>query len=309
MVRYTLRQLTYFRAVADQGGIAQAARILNISQPSISQALAKLEDVTGLTLFERHHARGLELTLQGRSFLKHAVDLEENAKRLESEARALAMESIGEIRFGAFWTLSPFFAAGMIKHFKVTEPGVSFIQSELALAEIANRLNRGGIDVALTYDRGADLTGLTTVVLAEVKPKIILAADHPLATQGPITLKDLSDEPYVMLDGPGSWTYFEELWAECGVKPRIAYTSGSLESVRSAVAAGFGYTLLVARPPSAMTYDGGRVVAIDLADAVRPLKIVMACRPSTDHGLLRRFIDSARDYITGLQGQDHFVAE
>ena len=48
MVRYTLRQCTYFRAVAESGGIAQAARALNISQPSVAQALEKLEDVTRL---------------------------------------------------------------------------------------------------------------------------------------------------------------------------------------------------------------------------------------------------------------------
>ena len=51
MVRFTLRQCAYFRAIAEHGGIAQAARALNMSQPSIAQALEKLEEITNLTLF------------------------------------------------------------------------------------------------------------------------------------------------------------------------------------------------------------------------------------------------------------------
>ncbi len=89
MVRYTLRQCTYFRAVAEQGGIAQASRALNISQPSIAQALDKLEDILGIVLFERHHARGLTLTLQGRLFLQHAVALEEQAEQVARQASAI----------------------------------------------------------------------------------------------------------------------------------------------------------------------------------------------------------------------------
>ena len=299
MVKYTLRQLTYFRAVAEQGGIAQAARALNISQPSISQALNKLEDVTGLTLFDRHHARGLDLTIQGREFLKRAIDLEDNARILEAEARALSMASVGEVRFGAFWTLAPFFAAGMIKAFTAENPGVTVTQSEMALTEIADRLADGRIDIGLTYDRGADLGAFTCIELAVMRPKIVLAADHPLARRKSIRAAELADMPYVMLDGPGSRAYFEGLLKQCGLDPEIAYVSRSLESVRSAVAAGFGFTMLVVRPPSRMTYDGGRVATVELQDPVPPLRVVLACRPTADHGLLRRFIDTGKAFVEG----------
>ena len=69
-----------FPGRAEQGGIAQAARALNISQPSVAQAIDKLETVTGLVLFERHHARGLTLTMQGRLFLEHVTLLDAQAE-------------------------------------------------------------------------------------------------------------------------------------------------------------------------------------------------------------------------------------
>ncbi len=73
MVRFTLKQCAYFLAVADQGGIAQAARALNISQPAVAQALDKLEALCDLRLFVRHHARGTELTPRAAPFTVQLV--------------------------------------------------------------------------------------------------------------------------------------------------------------------------------------------------------------------------------------------
>ncbi|MDK8875003.1 LysR family transcriptional regulator [Paracoccus sp. SSJ] len=298
MVRFTLRQCAYFRAVAEHGGIAQAARALNISQPSVAQALEKLEDVTRLVLFERHHARGLTLTLQGRLFLEHVNRLEEQAGQVEREAAALAAETAGEIRLGVFRTLSPFYAAGLIRSFGEAVPGVIVRQREMALANLADALRDGSIDLALTYDRGSDPQGLAFVQLAALRPMVVLAADHPLAGRDSIDLADLADEPYVMLEGPGSRSYFEELLAESGISPPVSYVSTSLEAVRSAVAAGFGFTLLVMRPPSSMTYDGGKVRTLLITNDLRPLRIVLASRDGAHRGLVaRRFTQHAIGYF------------
>ena len=68
MVKFTIKQCAYFVAVAEQGGIAQASRVLNISQPAVAQAIDKLEALFDFRLFDRHHARGTEMTPQGRAF-------------------------------------------------------------------------------------------------------------------------------------------------------------------------------------------------------------------------------------------------
>ena len=61
MVRFSLRQLAFLSEAARCGGIAPAARNLNISPAAVSSALDKLEAVTGLTLFDRFPARGMRL--------------------------------------------------------------------------------------------------------------------------------------------------------------------------------------------------------------------------------------------------------
>lgn len=301
MVRFTLRQCAYFRAIAESGGIAQAARALNISQPSVSQAIDKLENVTGLVLFDRHHARGLTLTLQGRIFLKHVIGLERQAEQVEKEASMLAAETAGEIRLGVFWTLSPFYAAGLIRSFGEKAPSVQIRQQEMSLESLANGVRDGTIDFALTYDRGVAASGLTLLELAVLRPMAVVAADHPLAGRKSVALSELANEPYVMFDGPGSRSYFDELLAENGLAPWISYISTSLEAVRSAVAAGFGYTLLVMRPPSPSTYEGREVRTLFIEDDVRSLRVVLASREGTHEGLIaRRFADHAIQHFATL---------
>ncbi len=305
MVRFTLRQCAYFRAIAETGGIAQAARMLHISQPSVAHALDKLEDVTGLTLFDRHHARGLTLTLQGRMFLEHVILLEKQAVQVEHEAAMLAAEASGEIRLGVFWTLSPFYTASLIRSFHDLVPKVQIRQREMSLESLARGVRDGTIDFALTYDRGADTTGLTLLELAVLRPMVVIAADHPLSGRSSVALSELAQEPYVMFDGPGSRSYFEGLLAENGLAPRIAYVSTSLEAVRSAVGAGFGFTLLNVRLPSTTTYEGYEVRTLPIEDNVRSLRVVLASRGVAHRGLIaRRFADHAIAYFAGqLQPQ------
>ena len=65
MIHFSLRQIEYFDAAARCGGAAAAAKALQVSQPSISKAIAELESLWGEQLFVRLHARGLELTAAG----------------------------------------------------------------------------------------------------------------------------------------------------------------------------------------------------------------------------------------------------
>lgn len=309
MVRYTLRQCAYFRAVAEHGGIAQAARVLNASQPSLAQALDKLEELTGLRLFDRYHARGLCLTLQGRAFLKHVIALEDQAEQVAREAAALSAEVSGEIRLGCFYTLAPFYVAGLIRTHLQAFPGVRIIPHEMELTKLAEGARDGSLDMSLTYDLGADLDGLALTRLAFVAPVVLLSADHKKAAKRAIWLKELADEPYVMFDLPGSRGFYERLLARHRIAPPIAYTSTSLEAVRSAVGNGFGFTLAAMRPSHPESYDGNRLVALPIRDKIQPLQIVLAHREAQRKSLLAsRFLNHAISFFGGRPGPDSSAA-
>lgn len=275
MVNLTLKQCTYVLAVAEQGGIAQAARVLNISQPAVAQALDKLEDLYGLRLFLRHHARGTELTPQGRAFCCSARALLRQADQTERDAQAIAADLAGTLRFGCFHTLAPFYLARLVTAYREQSPDVEIDAGELRQDEILAGLAEADLDLALTYDLSLKDQLFERQVLARLKPFILLSAAHPKATRGAIPLAEMAEEPFVMFEGPSSGAYFDGLLAAHGIAPPVAFRSGSMESVRCAVARGIGFSLSVMRPGHPETYDGGRVASVPIADDPAPLAVVL----------------------------------
>ena len=299
MVQLTLRQCAYFLAVADQGGIAQAARALNISQPAVAQALDKLEALYGFKLFLRHHARGTELTLQGRAFYGTAQALLRQAARSEEAARAIAAAQAGTIRFACFHTLAPFYLARIAMAHRSRRPGVELQSSELLQDEILSGIDDGSLDLALTYDMGLEGRDLVRSTLADLSPLVLLSAAHPLAKRESLSLTELAEEPFVLFDGPVSGDYFAVFLAEQGIAPPVVHAAGSMESVRCAVASGLGFSLSVMRPKPLLSYDGGELVYIPIAETSgRPattLKVVLIRKSSPlSSGLLEDFAEICR---------------
>ncbi|MCP5081160.1 MAG: LysR family transcriptional regulator [Alphaproteobacteria bacterium] len=294
MVRFTLKQCTYFLAVVEHGGIAQAARSLNISQPAVSQALDKLEETYGFRLLHRHHARGTDLTPEGRSFAAYCQDLLENATSVEDKANAIAAQLAGTIRFGCFHTIAPFHLAQIVKSYRAQCPQVDIVASELMQDEIIAKLESDTLDVALTYDMGLDNTLLEWVEVSRLAPVVILASHHPLADRSSISLKELGDEPFVMFEGASSRDYFQSVLTEHGVDPPIAFRSSSMESVRCAVANDLGFSLSVMKPRHVATYDGGSVASLPIKEKSEPISLVLASKKQrTDSALIDNFVKFA----------------
>lgn len=301
MVRFTLRQCAYFVAVAEHGGIAQAARAQNISQPAVAQAIDKLEQLTGLRLFERRHARGTELTAQGVAFYASAQALLRQAEHAERDAAAIAADLSGEIRLACFHTIAPFCIARLVQGYRALYPDVAITASETRQDELVSGLERRTIDVAITYDRGLDPSALDWQVLAALKPQVIVSAEHRFADRRSLRLRELAGEPFVLFDGPMSRDYFLGLLSDLDAEPPIAFTSRSMESVRCAVGNGLGFSLMVMHPRSERSYDGTRVVAIPLGDRVDPIRVVLARkRGQAPTKLVGNFTEHCLSHFAGL---------
>ncbi len=306
MVRFTLKQCTYFLAVVEHGGIAQAARALNISQPAISQALDKLENLYGLTLLKRYHAKGAELTAEGRAFVTLAADLVENAERVETKSKAIAAGQAGKVRFGCFHTIAPFFLAGLIRRSAEIHPGLEIEPFELFQDEIVSGLMRGALDAAVTYHMGLDEHELDWEPVAALTPHVLLSSGHRLASRRAMPLSKLASEPFVFFDGPASRDYFQDVLTGQGLDPPVAYMARSMESVRSAVASGLGFSLSVMKPKHGRTYDGRSVVSVAITDKIEPIEIVLAyARGNRPEGALRNLAGLCAVQIeTAIDGAD-----
>ncbi len=152
----SLRQLRYVVAAADCGHVTDAAKRLNVSQPSVSSAIAEVEAEIGVPLFIRHHARGVTLTPVGekvvneaRLLLKHAQDFAQNAVGLGDALK-------GEIAVGCFLTLAIRFLPGLLAGFAQRFPGITVALQEGDQEELISSLLSGRTELALAYSlRGA----------------------------------------------------------------------------------------------------------------------------------------------------------
>ena len=296
---FTLIQLRYFAAAAERGSMTAAARDLVVSQSAISTAVSQLEKELGVQLFLRHHARGLTLTAAGtdflrelRSFLSHAADLEETAR---SAGTAL----VGDLSVGWFTTLAPFQLPRLVAAYEQEHPQVrvSVVEEEHAHLKQALRDGRCELSVMYGYDLDEDLDH---VVVGAATPYAIVSAKHRLARRKRISLRELADEPMILLDMPHTADYFTSMLEALGVQPTVRFRSPAYETVRALVAHGHGFAVLNQRPVHDTTYDGARVIPLQLTDDLAALDVVVAwVRGTRMTRRARAFVRLAKSELSG----------
>jgi DNA-binding transcriptional LysR family regulator len=223
-LRFTLRQLEYLVAVGETGSIVAAADRVNVSSPSISAAIAQLEQAFGLPLFVRRHAQGLSLTQGGRQFVAEARAVLAAAGRLNDLANAITGQVRGPLSVGCLVTFAQVVLPGLRRSFTERYPEIDFRQSEHHQAEIFEGLRQARLDLALTYDLDIP-ADLRFEPLLELPPYALFPAGHPLAARDRVTPADLAPLPMVLLDLPFSTDYFIEVFRPLGVKPNAPATS------------------------------------------------------------------------------------
>ena len=268
MAAYTLRQLKYFLTTVECGSVAEASRKLYIAQPSISTAIKGLEESFGVQLFIRHHAQGVSLTPSGTRFYRKAQELLRMSKEFEQNALADNDVVAGQIDIGCFETVAPLYLPRLIAGFRSQYPGVEIRIHDGEQQELVQGLTGGRFDLAIFYEHDLDTTITTEPLMPAQRPYALLPAGHRFAQQSSVSLRDLASEPLVLLDVLPSRTYFVSVFEELGLTPNIAFSSPSIEMVRGMVGQNFGFSILVTRPQSGVTYDGCSVVCVDIVEDV-----------------------------------------
>lgn len=296
-LRYSLRQLRYFVVTAEVLSFTAAARLLHISQPSISTAIAELEDSFGVQLFIRHHASGLSMTQAGREMLGKTRDLLKNAEELQSVARGMDSGVSGSIAFGCLASLAPPLLPGLISQFVSAHTGIAFRTLEAHQADLFAGLHDGSLDLALTYS--IDLTDeIEFRPLLSLPPYVILPKQHHLAQHRAIALASLLGEPYVMLDLPHSREYFASLFDAVGERPVPAFKSSQPEVVRGMVANGLGYSILNFPLKSTQTVDGADFVVKRFKDDMAAVTLGIAqSRNMKPRNVVQRFAAFCEEQI------------
>lgn len=274
---FTLRQLAYLVAAADDGTIAGAAATLRISPSAMSDAISELETVMGERLCIRRRAHGLTLTPPGERLLVHARKILAESEELGRVVGGNGRLS-GPIVVGCYPTLAPTVFPPLLQDFGRLHPDIELSIREATQDRLTEDLASGRIDVAVVYDM---LVPVHTqrARLYELRAHALLPADHRLAGAPEVRLEQLVADDLVLLDAPPSSEHTLSLFAEQGLQPRVRHRTTSYEVVRALVARGLGYGILVTRVANPNSTEGRPLVTKQIAPGVRPVAVDMIWAP------------------------------
>ncbi len=245
-----LHQLRYFVAVARTRNFSRAAERCRVAQPSLSQQIIKLEEELGERLFERTK-RTVALTPAGEIFRAHAERVLDEVELAGESVREVSGMLRGRVVLGALPTVAPYYLPSRLRTFSEAFPGIEVVVHEDTTDALVRAAMGKEIDLAL-LSLPVERAGLATEEFFEEPLLVAMPAGHRLATRRALTLDDLAEEPFILMQEghclAGQALQFCRL---NGFAPRVSFRSAQIETVLAFVAEGWGVSIVpeMARKP------------------------------------------------------------
>ena len=275
---FTIRQLQFFVAVAEQGTVSGAAKAMLISQSSVTEAVKSLEADLGVELFLRR-SRSLEITHVGHQFLRHAKKILADVSDARSVFETNPEAARGKLSLGVTSLVAGYVLSDILSRFRRAFPSVDVTAIEDNGEYLEHLLIGGEIDVAVLVTSSLHNRSALQVETLEVSAyRLWLPLGHKLTSKEAITLDDVAAEPLIILSVDEIEESTSDLMSSLGARPNVAFRTRSVEAVRSLVATGAGVALLpnlVYRPWS---LEGDRIEIRDVSGDLPAVQVGLAWR-------------------------------
>lgn len=239
-----LNELRKLKAVAEHGTISKAARALHISQPSLTQAIQRLESRLDTTLLFRS-TRGATLTEAGKLLLEGADRVFSILDETEANIRALDEDQVGNFSVGCHESLGAYFLPDFMTEFLVEAPGIKLSLRNSTSASVRDMVIDRTIDFGLVVNPESH-PDLVLVELFEDAVEILTTRD-----EGPLTLSEaklrVRSGPLIFANRVGQCQEIVDKLDKLGCLPDRRLECGDLEMVKSLGRAGVGVALLPRR--------------------------------------------------------------
>ena len=274
----TIKQLRHFVATASTGQVSRAAERCFISQPSLTTSLKNLESTLKVQLFTRH-ADGLRLTVHGENFLRHAEHVLTTLEAAVEETQHSVSSVAGQVRIAITDTVSEYLLPTIIANMRRQLPLIEFDLVERNRLEIEEGLHSGEHELAVVLVSNlSSAPDIRREPLLKSPRKLWTSLDNPVGNSRTVSLKEIAELPFVLLDMDEHVETVDRYWSAHGLKPTVVFRTKSIEAVRSLVAQNLGVTILsdlVFRPWS---HDGGRIRRTLVSDTVPSMDLGLAYR-------------------------------
>ena len=290
-----LRQLRFLVRTVESASISQAARALNIAQPSLSQRIKDLEAELGVALLERA-PNGVRPTEVGARIAHRARAILRLVDDLAAEAQTAAHEPGGEVLVGLPTTMALHLTTPLVKLVRARYPKVSLRISEGMSGHIQEWLISGRLDLAILY-ADAQIEGLRIERITQ-EDLCLISAAAPGAADAPLRFADLRRYPLV-LPGPdhGLRRNIEKVRLTVQASLDVAVEVDSLPHLKRLAMEGELHTILP-RAACEEEIGQGRLVARRIVDPAlrRPITLARAAdRPGSL--AVERIAELTRDLV------------
>lgn len=239
---FTLRELQYLTALADEQHMGRAAARCFVSQPTMSAQLKRLEQQLDIALFERA-PKTLRLSEAGQAIAAQAAELLRTASQLQETAEYFHDPFFGPLKVGVIPTIGPYLLPPLVARCNAELPKTNIIWHEAQTHELVALLNQGELDVAVLAFP-VELQGLASQDLYSEPFMALLPPEHELLVKSQVSLSELNDYDVLLLNEGHCLRDHALAVCEQRVSQQLPNTRAtSLETLRSLVHSGYGLSL------------------------------------------------------------------
>lgn len=277
--------------------MSEAARVLNTSQPGISNGIRRLELELGIDLLTRKGKR-IGLTPAGERIVALARDTLQKVESIERAAAEFLHEDRGSLRIATTHTQARYVLPEHIRNFRDTYPAVSLHINQGTPAQLAELTLNGEVDFAIATEGFEHFSNLILAPCYSWNRSIIVPSAHPLAKAKTITLEEIAAQPLVTyVFGFAGGSSVANAFANAGLQPNVAFTATDTDVIKKYVRLGMGIGIIasMAREPGV----DDDLAFIDASHLFEPSVTHIGLRPEVFlRSYMYDFIETFAEHLT-----------
>lgn len=239
-----LHYLRIFHTIAKYMSFKKASEVLHVSQPALSIQIKKLENGTGLKLFNKIGNR-IVLSEDGEMLHGYTQRIFTVVEELENHIQNLGDEVAGIINLGASNTPGAYILPKVIGEMKRRYPKVTVNLHVADTSEIANLIENGTLDVAVNGGKGNYNSSIFAEKLFNDRLVIVASPENPLASKDSIDIQELADTAFVIHSTTSQlYTYYKSFIEAYGLPENVGMHFGSIDAIKYAIYADLGVSIL-----------------------------------------------------------------
>ncbi|MBF51470.1 MAG: hypothetical protein CL813_00720 [Confluentimicrobium sp.] len=302
-----LKGLSLFQQVVVTGSLSEASRDMNLSVSAASRLLAQLEADLSISLFSRHR-RALTLTEEGTLFYQQISNTLNGIAEIPGIARDLHARARNWLSVVTAAPLANGLVVPTIARLRDRAPDMHCTLHVETRFEIESKVAARGYNIGvISLPLQNEIIPIDIMPVLRTRLCVLMPDEHPLARKDTVTVAQLSQQPLVSLGAGQRWrSRLDEIMGAAGLRPTLAFETGSTLVAAEMVRHGLGLTLVDAVTLPAHTLTG---LALRPLDGEHWITYASLHAKGPRAALCEMFLDAMSDHVEERRATEERTAE